>query len=372
MMAAAAPTHIPVLLQEVMRFLQVRPGGVYVDGTIGLGGHGKEILARLQGSGRLIGLDRDQDALVQAQERLSWSAGNLQLFHEDFRSLPAILNQVEVPAVDGLLLDLGVSSPQLDTPSRGFSFQAPGPLDMRMDRQQPGTAADLVNSLSEDELTRIFRQYGEEPSARRIASAILRRRRTQRFTRTDELAQLVEEVKGGRRGKKIHPATRIFQALRIAVNQELQGLAEFLHQAVQRLKSGGRLVVISFHSLEDRIVKRALQKEAGRCVCRRPAHLCDCPRLIHIRILTRKPVTASPSETAKNPRARSAKLRAAERLNGPQPADQQKTRTQYNRANGLSSADSGQRAGMFEAAKDTQPPSGALLKTSWVAASARK
>ncbi|MEE8585429.1 MAG: 16S rRNA (cytosine(1402)-N(4))-methyltransferase RsmH, partial [Acidobacteriota bacterium] len=311
-------------------------------------------------------------ALVQAEERLGWSAGNLQLFHKDFRSLPALLNQVEVPEVDGLLLDLGVSSPQLDTPSRGFSFQSPGPLDMRMDRQQPQTAADLVNSLPEDELSRIFRQYGEEPSARRIASAILRRRRERKFTRTDELAQLVEEVKGGRRGKKIHPATRVFQALRIAVNRELEGLAEFLHQAIQLLKSGGRLVVISFHSLEDRLVKRTLQKEAGRCVCRRPPPLCDCPRLIHIRILTRKPVAASQSETAKNPRARSAKLRAAEKLDPPDPVDEQKTTTQYNPANGLPYADSGKRRGSFEAAKDTHPLSGSLPKTPWIAASARK
>lgn len=310
---AAASVHIPVLSEESISLLDVHPGGTYVDGTVGLGGHASRILARLAGRGRLIGLDRDSDALVQANERLSsGSESVLQLFQEDYRNLPFLLQKLNINSVDGFLFDLGVSSYQLDAPGRGFSFRCDGPLDMRMDQRQEETAADLVNHLSQKELQRILKEYGEEPSARRLADAIVERRRSQPFERTLELAQLAQRVKGGRKGR-LHPATQLFQALRIAVNSELKGLGELLEKAAHLLSPGGRLVVISFHSLEDRIVKRTLRKLAGKCVCGMPADFCRCPRREVIEILTRKPITPSESETAKNPRARSAKLRAARR-----------------------------------------------------------
>lgn len=312
-----AVQHAPVLLEEALRLLAVRPGGVYVDCTVGLGGHSEEILRRLNGSGRLIAFDRDEDALVQATERLGWSTPTLQLLREDFRRLPRIAHGFGLSEVDGILADLGVSSLQLDTPSRGFSFRHSAPLDMRMDRNLPRTAADLVNQEPQEELERILREYGEEKSWRRLAEEIVRRRRSQPIETTSELADLVVSVKGRRPSERIHPATQTFQALRIAVNDELRGLDDFLHGAIGLLGAKGRLVVISFHSLEDRIVKRTFQLEAGKCVCFRPADLCNCPRLKTVRILTPKPIRAGEPETAENPRARSAKLRAVEKLNGP-------------------------------------------------------
>lgn len=330
--------HIPVLLEEAVDLLDVRPGGIYVDGTVGLGGHSNEILRRLEGSGRLIGLDRDADALVQAQERLSWSAGNLQLINEDFRRLPRLLPSLGIEAVDGLLLDLGVSSLQLDSAQRGFSFRLSGPLDMRMDRREGLTAAGLIESADKEELMRIFREYGEERSARRIAEEIVRVRRADPIRTTDQLATLVERVKGRRPGQRIHPATQVFQALRIAVNQELKGLGEFVSRAIRLLRPGGRLVVIAFHSLEDRIIKQTFMTEAGRRVSRLPLLADEEPLTENVKLLTRKPIVASESETAKNPRARSARLRAVERLSTSeeQTANQSKpkmTQTQYNNGN---------------------------------------
>lgn len=333
--------HIPVLLSEAVDLLNVHEGGLYVDGTVGLGGHSQEILRRLEGSGRLIGLDRDADALVQAQERLSWSEGNLQLINEDFRRLPELLPGLGIKALDGLLLDLGVSSLQLDTAERGFSFRLSGPLDMRMDRRSERTAADLIASEDQEELTRIFREYGEERSARRIAQEIVKVRRQRPIRTTDDLASLVEGVKGRRPGQRIHPATQVFQALRIAVNRELSGLGDFLSRAIQLLAPGGRLVVIAFHSLEDRIVKRTFMTEAGRRVSRLPLLGNEEPLQENVKLLTRKPIVPSESETAKNPRARSARLRAVERLSASEEQDETKerpkmTQTQYN--NGLKSS----------------------------------
>ncbi len=313
-MMTATVEHIPVLLRESIELLAVRPDGTYVDGTIGLGGHSHEILQRLHRGGQLIGLDRDAEAIAHARDRLSRLGGSFRLFHQDFRCLLEVLQGLRIRAVDGILLDLGISSYQLQTPERGFSFRLTGPLDMRMDRDQLTTAGDIVNSSDQQELIRIFREYGEESAARPIASALLEQRRERPFATTEELAALVESVKGRRPGTKIHPATKVFQALRIAVNGELIGLGRFLEEAVGWLNPGGRLVVISFHSLEDRIVKRSFRRAAGQCICYQPGDLCQCPRTELVKILTRKPLPPSASETAENPRARSAKLRAVERL----------------------------------------------------------
>lgn len=303
--------HQPVMLDETLRLLNLREGGVYVDCTVGLGGHAEAVLQRLGGHGLLIGLDRDQQSLEMARRRLS-GFPNCRLYHENYKNLEQVLEKEGV-APDGCLLDLGLSSLQLDTPERGFSFRLEGPLDMRMDASRGPTAADLVNQGSREELTRIFREYGEEPRAAKIADALIRRRRIRSFTRTGELAGVVAEVVGSPRGGKIHPATRAFQALRIAVNQELTGLEDFLESTIGCLRVGGRLVVISFHSLEDRIVKRTFQKAAGRCICFRPPDFCSCPRKKLASLLTRRPLRPGDEELEANPRARSARLRAVER-----------------------------------------------------------
>jgi len=308
-----AVDHMPVLLGEVLDFLRVRKKGVYVDCTLGSGGHSEEILSQLGGTGQLIALDRDQEALDRARERLGSHSKSLQVFHQNFKELPRLLSRLGVGAVDGCLLDLGVSSDQLGSPERGFSFRLEGPIDMRMDTRQETTAAQLLNECSAEELAEMFWRFGEEKAARRIATAIVEHRKSSKFCTTTDLAQVVEKVKG-RGSHRIHPATLVFQALRIEVNQELVGLEEFLQQAISLLAPQGRLVVISFHSLEDRIVKTVFRKAAGKCVCFRPAEYCDCPRVEQVRILTRKPVTPSPQEIENNPRARSAKMRVVEKI----------------------------------------------------------
>jgi 16S rRNA (cytosine1402-N4)-methyltransferase len=313
-MSGVLVAHRPVLLRESLELLKVRAGGLYVDATVGLGGHSEEILRRLGPTGRLVGLDRDATALRLAAQRLEGRHPNFELYHENFKNLPLLLRRLGIEELDGCLLDLGVSSLQLDSAERGFSFREEGPLDMRMDLSQKTTAAQLVNELPEEKLAEIFKAYGEERAAGRIASAIVERRKSTRFRSTADLAQLVERVKGRIPGSRIHPATLVFQALRIEVNQELQGLGELLEWLIGFLVPGGRLVVISFHSLEDRIVKRVMQEQSGKCICFRPGDLCTCPKIEKIRVLTRRPVTASEEEIEANPRARSGKLRAAERL----------------------------------------------------------
>lgn len=308
--------HIPVLADEAVDWLSVKPGGVYVDCTTGLGGHAALVLARLGGHGRLIAIDRDQEALEEAQQRLAAYRELVTFHHENFRNLPLLLHRLDLPQVDGILMDLGASRLQLTEPERGFSFREEGPLDMRMDRSQATTAADLIHQLSVDELTDLFRTYGEEPEARRIAAAIVDARRRQRIRTTQQLAQLIQSTK--RRRTQHHPATQVFQALRIAVNQELEGLDRYLDQIINFLAPGGRLVVISFHSLEDRIVKRSFQLAAGKCICFRPGDLCRCPRVQRVNILTRKPVLPAAEEVQSNPSARSAKLRAVERVPFPE------------------------------------------------------
>ncbi len=305
--------HVPVLLEESLDYLFPRPGGIYVDSTVGLGGHSKSILERLQGKGKLIGLDRDLEALRRARERLKQQYQNFEFLHANFKKLPHLLSQLEIEYLDGCLVDLGVSSFQLDSPQRGFGFGREGPLDMRMDPEQKISAATLVNELPESKLAEIFWRYGEEKEAKKVAAALIRARKKGEIRTTTQLAELIKAAKRGRSGPRLHPATKVFQALRIEVNQELSGLEQFFISVIDLLAPQGRLVVIAFQSLEDRIVKRTFRREAGRCICFRPAELCLCPRLEKVHLLTRKPRTPSEEELRSNPRARSAKLRAVER-----------------------------------------------------------
>lgn len=313
-MMATIAEHVPVLATESLELLQVKQGGTYVDCTVGLGGHAQQVLSRLAGTGVLIGLDRDKQAVQAARERLEPRFENFRLYHENFKNLPLILGRLKIRQVDGCLADLGMSSCQLEAPTRGFSFQVEGPLDMRMDTEQKTTAAQLVNELPEERLAEIFQRYGEEKAARRMAAAIVKRRRVSPLRTTTELAELAAQVKGRAPGSRLHPATQVFQALRIEVNQELEGLEEFLTQSLGYLAPGGRLVMISFHSLEDRVVKTVFRREAGKCVCFRPLEVCTCPRIQKVRVLTPKPVAPSTREVGRNPRSRSAKLRAVEKL----------------------------------------------------------
>ncbi len=300
--------HVPVLLQQVLDHLQVRQGGVYVDGTVGDGGHAYAILSEAGPQGRLLGLDRDPAALDSAARRLAPFGDRVLLRHGSFARLAELAG--DWSPLDGILLDLGLSSRQLADPERGFAFSLDGPLDMRFDPTEEGvSAADLVNSWSVQELREVLYRWGEERQAGRIARAIVAARP---LHTTRELARVVEEAVG-RRGR-IHPATRTFQALRIAVNRELEALEEGLPQALALLRPGGRLVVISFHSLEDRIVKRFLRREARDCICPPQAPVCTCGHRAQVRLLTRKPVRPSAAEVEANPRARSARLRAAEKI----------------------------------------------------------
>jgi len=310
-MEAGAP-HQPVLMEEVLSFI-VRPGvSLVLDATIGAGGHAEAILKSME-KVKLIGLDRDQSAVALSGRRLAPFAGRATVAHADFSSIGRVLDEAGFPKVDAALMDLGVSSMQLDQPERGFSFGKPGPLDMRMDQSTPITAAMIVNTYDEKELTSIFRLYGEESKAPRIARAIIGQRAMAPITTTDRLARIIEQAAPAPRGR-IHPATRVFQALRIAVNSELDLLAMALDEAVERLNPGGRIVVISFHSLEDRIVKRAFMDMAKGCVCPKQAPVCVCGGKPKVKLLTRKPVMPQEAEIAANPRARSARLRAAERV----------------------------------------------------------
>jgi len=299
-----SPLHEPVLVAETLALLQPERGGVFVDCTIGLGGHGRAMLDA--GAARLIGLDRDPDALRLAAETLAAFGDRVELVHADYRDLDRVLSARGLEGVAGILADLGVSSMQLDTEGRGFSFRRDERLDMRMDRSQGATAADLLASVDEKELADVIFQYGEERFSRRIARAIVNERRTAPVTTTGRLAQIVRRAVPHRGYQRIDPATRTFQALRIWVNRELEGLEPFLAAAARRLLAGARLAVISFHSLEDRIAKhtfRALASLAGA----------ESGELA-VRILTRRPVEPSEEEMARNPRARSAKLRAIERM----------------------------------------------------------
>ncbi len=312
--ASWAPAHIPVLLGEVLAYLAPRPGAAIVDATIGDAGHAEAILRRIAPAGRLIGLDRDADAIHRAEERLRPFGRNVMLYQANFEELDQVLDMAGVRMVDGVLFDIGVSTRQLLDPARGFSFERVGPLDMRMDQSQETTAADLANTLSERELADLIYRFGEERASRKIARQIVARRP---LGTTRDLARAVEAALGGGRGR-LHPATRTFQALRIATNRETEALQRALPQAIGRLRPGGRLCVIAFHSLEDRIVKQTLAAHSRGCTCPPGLPECRCGGGTLIRVLTKKPVVASPEEVRRNPRARSARLRAAERLSAPQ------------------------------------------------------
>lgn len=307
--------HQPVMLAEVLQALNLKPGGTYVDCTVGGGGHSREILRLTAPDGVLIGLDRDPLAIRRAERELAEFGGRARLIYENFVNLPRVLEGLGISQVDGLLYDLGVSSLQLDDPGRGFSYMADGPLDMRMDPAGPVTAADLVNGLEEKELAEIIFRYGEERWARRIASFIAAERKRRPIESTGRLVEIIKmAVPAGARRTGPHPAKRTFQALRIAVNGELEELAGALKEAVVFLKPEGRICVLSFHSLEDRIVKETFRELAGTCRCPPGAPVCGCRKEGVLRVLTRRPVLPSPGEVERNPRARSARLRVAERL----------------------------------------------------------
>ena len=305
--------HSPVLLAECIAGLQIRPEGVYVDGTLGGGGHSYEIAKRLT-TGRLIGIDRDENALAAAGERLRPFGDRVTLVKSNFDRIGEILDEQGVELADGMLFDLGVSSPQLDDARRGFSYMADAPLDMRMDRSGGLTARELVNTWSEEELKRILYTYGEERYAPRIAAAIVRRRQEREIEGTLELAELIRSaMPAAARREKQHPAKRSFQAIRIAVNDELGSVERMLAMAPDRLKKGGRLCVISFHSLEDRLVKQAIHKRVDGCTCPKSLPVCVCGFKQSLKTVGGV-VTAGEEELERNPRARSAKLRVAERV----------------------------------------------------------
>ena len=312
-MTAGAFSHLSVMPAEVLHWLQPRAGGTYLDGTTGGGGHSRLILEAAPDC-RLIGLDRDPAALIKATEVLKPFGERVSLHHCNFDQAGSVLQQLGVDRLDGMLLDLGVSSHQLDTPERGFSFRYDAPLDMRMNTQVGETAADIVNQADEAELLRIFFEYGEERFSRRIVRKILAKRSEEPITRTTQLAELVRgAIPGGNKPSRIHPATRVFQALRIQVNAELEQVEKGVSAGIDLLKPGGRLVVISFHSLEDRIVKRQFRERAAGCICPPRLPVCHCNKKSEVRLLTRKGVRAADVEIEMNSRSRSAVLRAIER-----------------------------------------------------------
>ncbi|MBN2140451.1 MAG: 16S rRNA (cytosine(1402)-N(4))-methyltransferase RsmH [Desulfovibrionaceae bacterium] len=321
---AVRPAHEPVLLPEVVGWLRPRPGGRYLDATVGLGGHSLGLLEAAQGGIEILGLDRDASALAKAEERLAGYAGRVHLVHSAFSGFARALADLGWTEVDGAMLDLGVSSLQLDDPARGFSFRTDGPLDMRMDLQGGlAPARNLVNRAGLEVLKRIIRDYGEEPLAGRIARAIVRERQKGEIRGTLALAEIVAGAYPAKRRRqaRLHPATRTFMALRIAVNRELEELGEFLADIADFLSPGARLAVISFHSLEDRLVKRAFRDLARGCVCPPGQAQCACASGPGLNILTKRPQVPGEDEMQRNPRSRSAKLRVAEK---PAPAAEER------------------------------------------------
>ena len=307
--------HKSVLLQECIDALNIRPDGIYLDGTLGGAGHSSQIACRLTEGGRLIGVDRDRTALAAAKERLAPYADRVTLVHSNFAEIDAILDSLGIPAVDGMLFDLGVSSPQLDDASRGFSYMADAPLDMRMDKDDALTAGEVVNAWPQGELRRILYDYGEERYAPQIVAAICRAREKAPVETTLELVDIIRSAMPAQAlREKQHPAKRSFQAIRIAVNDELGAVSRMMQAAVGRLNPGGRLAVITFHSLEDRIVKSEMQQAARGCTCPPEFPVCVCGKKPLVKLVTRKPIVSGPAELEENPRARSAKLRVAEKL----------------------------------------------------------
>ncbi len=307
-------SHIPVLLDEVIENLNIRPSGVYVDGTLGGAGHSSQIAARLREGGRLIGIDQDKDAIAAASKRLEPYGDAVTIVHDNYEHIPQILRQLEIPSVDGILLDIGVSSYQLDNPERGFSYNSDEPLDMRMDQDGPVTAADIVNEKSQEELTRILRDYGEERYASGIARRIVQEREAKPFTTTGELVRVIRaSVPMKMQEKYGNPCKRSFQAIRIACNRELDVLQDSIDQLIDLLAPGGRLCIITFHSLEDRIVKNAFRRNENPCTCPPEFPVCVCGRKSKGRVITRKPIVPSEDELERNRRAASSKLRVFEK-----------------------------------------------------------
>lgn len=307
-------THYSVLLQECIDALEIKPDGIYVDGTLGMGGHSEQIVKRLT-TGRLIAIDRDERAIERAGKRLAEYKERITFVHSNFRELTHILDELGIDKVDGMLFDLGVSSPQLDESERGFSYMLDAPLDMRMDESESLTAWTVVNTWDENRLKRILYDFGEERYAPRIASAIVTKRQQQPIDTTLQLVDVIRSaMPTAALREKQHPAKRSFQAIRIAVNDELESISELMENATERLNEGGRLAVISFHSLEDRIIKNAVASKENGCTCPREFPICTCGFVRSLKSVTRKPILPSEKELAENPRSRSAKLRVAERV----------------------------------------------------------
>ncbi len=305
--------HVSVLLEECIEGLNIKPDGIYVDGTLGGAGHSSRIAAKLE-SGRLIGIDRDPIALEAAGKRLAPYRDRVTLVHSNFCEMRQVLSDLNIPGVDGILMDLGVSSPQLDDASRGFSYMADAPLDMRMNSEDSLTAEIVVNTWSRDELARILFEYGDERYSRKIADAICRRREEKPIETTLELVDIIRSaMPAAALREKQHPAKRSFQAIRIAVNDELGSVERVMEDAIDLLNPGGRLCIITFHSLEDRIVKLGMAKAAKGCTCPPEFPVCVCGKKAKVDIITRKPITSTEEELEANPRARSAKLRICEK-----------------------------------------------------------
>lgn len=308
------PKHISVLLNECIENLNIKPNGIYVDGTMGMGGHSYEIASRLT-DGRLICIDRDESAIERAGKKLAVFGDRVTLVHGNFSDTAEILENLGIPGVDGMLFDLGVSSPQLDETERGFSYMSDAPLDMRMDTGDSIKASDIVNGYSAEQLNRIFWEYGEERYARRISGAIVKYRTEKQIETTLELVGIIKSaLPAAALREKQHPAKRCFQAIRIAVNDELGAIAQMMETAPDKLNIGGRLCVISFHSLEDRIVKNGITARENGCTCPREAPVCTCGFVKTLKSVHKKPILPTEEETENNPRSRSAKLRVAERV----------------------------------------------------------
>ena len=307
-------SHRSVLLNETIELLSVDPDGIYLDGTLGGGGHSSEILKKLTGKGRLIGIDQDDEAIRAASERLEPFGERVTIVRNNYVNYREVLDSLGIDKVDGILLDLGVSSHQFDDPERGFSYREDAPLDMRMDRRNEKTAADIVNYYSESELYRMIRDYGEDPFAKNIAKHIVQHREQEPITTTFQLVEVIKEAIPAKiRAKGGHPAKQTFQAIRIELNSELDVLKESLRTMIDALGDNGRIAIITFHSLEDRIVKNAFRDAENPCTCPPQFPVCVCGKKSLGKVITRKPVIASPEEAEENPRSKSAKLRVFER-----------------------------------------------------------
>ena len=307
--------HIPIMLNQVLDGLQIKPEGVYVDGTLGGAGHSYEIVKKLSGGGRLVGIDQDGDAIYSAGARLQKYKDRVDIVKSNYVNMPAVLDNLGIEKVDGILLDLGVSSYQFDNAERGFSYRYDAPLDMRMDRDSDYTAEDIVNDYSEEDLRRIIKEYGEEKFAGRIAAEIVRSRGNKRIKTTFDLNNIITEaIPAAARRHGGHPAKKTYQAIRIELNRELTVLSDSIENMIDRLKPEGRICIITFHSLEDRIVKNAFKTAENPCICPPEFPVCVCGRKSKGRVITKKPIEADENEREENPRSTSAKLRIFERI----------------------------------------------------------